>query len=80
MGNGSTDALQRADFRAGVNIIRALFSPSRAPAALVATLEDGTTATISARPLNLVWAEDVASLSATVSIELESVDPDWVIA
>jgi len=80
MGNGSTDALQRADFRAGVNIIRALFSPSRAPAALVATLEDGSTATISARPLNLVWAEDVASLSASVSIELESVDPDWVIA
>jgi hypothetical protein len=53
---------------------------TRAPAALVASLEDGTTATLICRPLNIVWDVQVPSLWANVSIELEAVDPpDWVI-
>ena len=80
MGNGSTEADQRDDFRTNVLALRALFSPARTPTDLVATLEDGSTATISARPLNIVWDEQVPSLSANVSVELESVDPDWSIA
>jgi hypothetical protein len=80
MGNGANEAAQRADFRTNVLALRALFSSSRVPANLVATLEDGSTATISARPLpGMLWDEQVASLFANVSVELESVDPEWVI-
>lgn len=67
---------QMASFRANVSAVRALFATNRARADLVATLEDGTEQSISARPLNLVWGEVIQSEYATVSIELEGYD-DW---
>lgn len=75
---GAADVARIASFRTLVKIVRALFDPRAMPASLVATLEDGTTATISARTLNIVW-EKLAPSTARISIELESVDGDWVI-
>lgn len=67
----------RAAFRANAATVRALFYPTNDPAVLVATLEDGSTATITARALpTQLWGQVVPEF-ATVSIELESVDPDW---
>ena len=66
-----------ASYRTQVRAWRTLFSPTRTPAALVCWLEDGATATITARPLNVIWAEQVQSLIATVSVELEGYG-DWV--
>lgn len=69
---------QRADFRTLVNIIKTLFDPTSMPAPLVATLEDGSEATIQARALpSPVWDQVVPSM-ARLSIELEAVE-DWVI-
>lgn len=77
MGIGTTQALQRSNYRTKVKSLRTLFSPSRQPANLVATLEDATTGTISARPLNIIWNEIISSEYALVSVELVSVTPDW---
>lgn len=74
----TTTATQRASYRANMKALRALFATNRARADLVATLEDGTTATISARPLNLVLTELVPSEFANISIELAG-NGDWVI-
>jgi hypothetical protein len=79
MGSGSTEALQRISFRTNAKIVRALFDTSAEPADLVASLEDSTTATISARTLNSIW-DQTDPWTAAVSIELESVDPEWVVA
>jgi len=68
----------RRDFRHRVEELRALFDPTDAPGAITAALEDGGSATIDARPLNIVWSQIAPSL-ASVSVELESVDPEWVI-
>lgn len=78
MGNGATEALRRSDYRTQVKFLRVLFSPKRQPALLRAPLEDGTIQSISARPLNSIWNEVVASEFAYLSVELVSVDPDWV--
>lgn len=69
----------RSAFRVNAKVVRTLFDPEAAPAALVATLEDSTTATITARALNSVWDQITPDLAA-VSIEMESVDPDWLVA
>lgn len=66
-----------ADFRANMLALRTLFDPTRTPAALVATLEDSSTATVTARPLNIVVAMTTPQ-SADVSVELEAL-ADWVI-
>jgi hypothetical protein len=68
----------RANFRANAHAVRTLFDPTAEPADLVAALEDGSTATIAARTLNAVWDQRAPEIAA-VSIELESVDPDWSI-
>lgn len=80
MGTGSTHGDQMADFRDTVKALRELFDPTRDPATLTALLENGDTATISARPqgASLIVNEVVPSLFAYVSVVLESVDPDWV--
>lgn len=76
-GNGFDQADRRADYRASSRYLRTLFSPTRVPAALVATLEDGvTTATLTCRPLNTIWNEVIQSEFARVSIELLAVE-DW---
>lgn len=77
-GSGANEAAQRSDFAGRRAAMRALFDPKLDPGALVATLEDATTATIAARSLNIVWDQVVPAL-ARVSVELESVDPDWVV-
>lgn len=73
----TTTATARASYRAKELIVRALFAPDRARANLVATLEDATTKTISARPMpGMIWNELVQSELAFVSIELEG-SGDW---
>jgi hypothetical protein len=75
-GAGATDALQRASFRDTIQALQTLFSPTAAAGNLVATLEDGTTATISARSLNMVFSGDDPSFRY-LSVELESIAPNW---
>jgi hypothetical protein len=66
-----------ASYRGNVNTVRSLFLPNRARADLVATLEDGSQLTVSARPMpGVIWSEPVKSELAQVSIELEAYD-DW---
>lgn len=78
-GSGVDEEAERASFRALVTSLRTLFDPTRDPADLVATLEDGSTATCSARPLpTMVYNQQVPSM-AVLSVELESVDGDWVL-
>jgi len=78
MGNGTGEAVQRADFRGLVDTLQGLFDPTTS-AALVATLENGGTATIAARTVNMVWGNEKLPALRSVSIELESVDPEWVL-
>jgi hypothetical protein len=62
-----------------MNTLRSLFDPTRAPAVLSVTLETGT-ATISARPVNMVVSDIPDPVVRVVSIELEAVGADWSIA
>lgn len=76
---GATEAAQSASFWTLVATLRALFDPTASPASLIATLPNGTTATILARTLpTMMWDQVLPSL-ARVTIELESVAPDWTI-
>lgn len=76
----ATIAESRSDYRTNARFVRTLFYPSRDEANLVATVEDGSTWTIAARPNGSpIWVEDVASEHATVSVALYSVAPDWTI-
>ena len=43
-----------ADTRAALDTLAALFAPTRDPAVLVVELEDGTTRSISARPVDVM--------------------------
>jgi len=79
MGTGTTDAEQLEDTRAALEELRVLFDPTRQPATLIITLEDGGTATITARPVNMVVGPDEVPQRREVSIELEAVDEDWVV-
>lgn len=76
-GVGTSETAQRADLRALLEDLRELFDPTRSPATLSIELEDGGTATISARPVNMLCAATIASVREQVSIELEAVDADW---
>jgi hypothetical protein len=78
-GPGADTAARRSAYRVNQRFLRELFSPARDPADLVALAEDGSTWTISARPLNTIPVEQVPSEHATISVELLSIDPDWVI-
>lgn len=76
-GVGATGALQRASYRALASQVRTLFDPRRDPVAVVVSLEDGSVATIMARPLPTpLWTEHVPGFLAEVSFELEAVE-DW---
>lgn len=70
-------AAELATYRANALSFRALFDP-RVMGPLVAIPEDGSTRLIQARTLNTVWTHENPIL-AWVSVELESLDPDWVI-
>lgn len=78
-GNGATQDDRQADYRQNVLTMKALFDPTAAPATLAATLETGDPATIDCRTLNTIWSEAVPSELSYVTVELESVDPEWVI-
>ena len=80
-GDGVDRAAQMADYRTNMRSLRTLFDPARDPADLVAVLEDGSTWTISGRPVSpgVLAAERVPSEWADVSVELLSVAPDWTI-
>lgn len=73
---GYDEADDQAAFVTARSAFRALFDPTDDPGEIVATLEDGSTQTIDARTLNIVW-DQVVPTFARVSVELESVDPDW---
>ena len=66
----------RATFRNRMLLIRSLFASNRLPADLVAELENGDTATISARPMNILVPQQIEGVYASLSIELEGLD-DW---
>ena len=80
-GSGADQAAQRADYRTNMRTLRTVFDPARSPADLVAELEDGSTWTITARPVSpgILAAERIPSEWADVSIELLSVAPDWTV-
>lgn len=80
MGTGATEAEQRADMRAALEELRDLFDPTSSPSVLIIALEDGGTATITARPVNMVTGPDSIPTWREVSIELEAVGADWLIA
>jgi hypothetical protein len=64
-----------AEFRTAMLALRALFDPALPPRDLVAVLEDGSTATVAARALNIA-SKRVDRESAEVSVELEAL-ADW---
>lgn len=78
-GTGATEELARSSYRTLVKELQTLFSPTAAAGNLVATLEDGTTATISARSLSIMWGDPVVPSHRPLSVELESIAPNWTI-
>lgn len=78
-GAGANETAQRSDFAALRQIVRNLFDPRKMPVNLVATLENGTTATIAARPLPGILWQKVIPTHYRISVPLESVAPDWAI-
>jgi hypothetical protein len=76
MGTGSDEAAQRASFVDLRQELRELFNPDDPPGQLVVTLEDGTTQSIDARAVNLLWGDDDIPTYRTLSVELEAVE-DW---
>jgi hypothetical protein len=78
LGTGATEALQRADTRAALDALAALFDPTRDPATLIVELEDGSTRSISARPVNVLHDEGEVPTRRTLSVELVAVEGEWV--
>ena len=76
-GVGATHAAQAADIRSLLETLRTLFATTRSPATLSIELEDGGSATISARPLNMLCPASVDTVRATVNIQLLAVEADW---
>jgi hypothetical protein len=75
----TTPAGARASYRDNVQTMRELFAPARLRAELVATLEDGTSISINARPMpGMIWSEPIKSEIAQVSVELEAYG-DWTV-
>lgn len=76
-GQGADGMAQRADVATLRQTIRNLFDPTIS-GSLVATLEDGSTATIQARTLGdgLLWGQIVPQLFS-LSIRLESAQAAW---
>lgn len=79
MGAGSTEADQRSDFRSLIETLRDLMNPVQDPYNIVITDESGATRTITARPQNMVAADDDGIPQfRRVSLQWESVDAaDW---
>ncbi len=68
----------QSEYRTMMLYVRTLFRSNRERAALVALLENGSTATIQARPMNILVPDEVPGAYASLNIELEGYD-DWEI-
>lgn len=79
LANGATPDIIAGAFRTVVEALKAVFDPAAGYQTLSATLEDGSAATIQARVTALVIDEKVASHVASVDVQMESIDPYWVI-
>lgn len=75
-GTGANEAAQRSDYWTNRLALEALFS-ALDTASLWATLPNGSTYAITCRLRPPILYRQVAPSFATVSLELESVDPDW---
>ena len=75
-GSGADHATRQADYRTNVRAMLTLFDATAAAADLVATLEDGATATIAARTLSIASVDQIAGEWTDLSIELLAVE-DW---
>ena len=81
MGAGVDEDAQREDFRDLVDSIRTLMNPVQDPYELVVTVEDGSTRSITARPVNVVWGPDDIPSYRTASLQWEAIDAaDWGVA
>lgn len=83
MGAGANEDAQREDFRDLMDSIRTLMDPTSDPYDLVATMEDGSTRTITARPTpnGIVPGNDDIPSYLLISLQWESVDSaDWSVA
>jgi len=81
MGAGSGETAQRTDFVSLMESLRDLMNPVVDPYNIVVTREDGTTRTITARPLNIVWDPIVIPTFRSGTLQWESVDAaDWGVA
>lgn len=77
-GQGADTDARRTDYVGKLDILVDLFDPTRDPAALVATMPDGTQRTIDCRPLPSLAIVPGAYMEwSGVSVVLESVDPNW---
>jgi len=79
MGTGATEVLMRSDHRAAMNTLRTLFDPTQTPKTLAVTLDNSTTGSISARPLNMIVLDKPSASSWLVSVEFIAVS-DWSVA
>ena len=77
MGVGVDEAAQRAALLATRIAIDALMRPDQDPYDLVVTNEDGSTATIEARPLRVEWGSDRLPSFREFTAYWRSVVPDW---
>lgn len=76
-GDGADEAAQRQDFRENCIALADLFNPIDI-GELVATLPGGAMYSINARPLpSILYTEVVPAYADPVTIELESLDPNW---
>lgn len=69
--------LAATSYRDNMTVVRNLFAADRAVAPLVALLEDATSRTIDARPMNIVIPRKLEGAYAELSIELEAYG-DWI--
>ncbi len=74
-GEGVDEEAMREDFATLRDVMKTLFDPTRDPALLIATIEDGTNLYVLARPENTAWNQVVPSMAA-VSVELKAYG-DW---
>lgn len=80
-GTGASEAARMDDFRDAMESLRTLFSPTRAAANLVISLEDGVrTATISCRPLPDRDVRYYPTSAARWALEFEAIGNDWLVA
>jgi hypothetical protein len=77
MGTGATETLRQASYQNLCDEVEATFPLTGDPAVLEGTARDGTTRSIAARAINLIWDESQVFGMAQVSVMLDSVDPDW---